>query len=124
MGALTYYLPLFDPETREQFIYTTSSLGGKDALAVLQDAFADHNEGRAQYELPVVELASDSYINQYDKKIFKPIFDIVDWCEMPPAFRAPKLPPSATLPAIEHHPNEATHKPDEVTRDPDDEIPF
>jgi hypothetical protein len=127
--ALTYYLSLFDPETREQFIYTTSSLGGKDALAVLQDAFADHNEGKAQYELPIVDLAGDSYVNQYDKTIFKPIFDIGGWCEAPPAFRAPKLPPSTAMPlTIEHKSSEeeaSPGKPASIKPDgPDDEIPF
>jgi hypothetical protein len=118
----TYYLGMFDPETREQFIYTTSTLGGKDALAVLQDAFADHNEAKAQYELPIIELASDSYINQQKKTIFKPIFDNVGWCERPPTFRALKLPASALPPAIEHKPGEA--KAQQQRGDMDDENPF
>jgi hypothetical protein len=123
--TLTYYLAMFDPETREQFVYTTSSQGGKGALATLQDAFADHNEPRAldACELPVIELASDSYINSYDQRIFKPIFEITGWCELPPAFRAPRLPPSAMPPAIEHKPGE--HKASEPKTPPvmpDDEF--
>src|SRR6516165_8192594 len=79
----TWYLALFDDETREQFVWSTNSDGGKDALSTLQDAFADHNEGRAleDYESPIVELGSDWYINSYKKKIFKPILDIVGWCK-------------------------------------------
>ena len=123
---LCHYLPMFDPETREQFVFTTTSDGGKDALADLQDAYADHNEGRAldACEWPIVELAGESYVNSYGKTIHKPIFDIVGWCEPPPAFRRPKLPPSApVLRVIEHKPAEA--KPSLDKRSSlDDEIPF
>jgi hypothetical protein len=110
---LTYYLALHDPATREQFIFSTSSGGGKDALANLQEAFADHNEERAadDYEWPFVELASDSYVNTYGKKIFKPIFETVSWVKPPPAFRLPKPPASTAVtadftrrPALEHRP--------------------
>jgi hypothetical protein len=119
--APTYYSAKFDPETREQFVWTTNSGGGKDALAVLQDAFADHNEGRAltDYEWPIVELGSDWYINSYKKKIFKPILDNVGWCKPPAAFRLPKPPATSTRLRV--------IKPGEVpspSGDPDDEIPF
>ena len=123
---LTYYLALHDPATREQFIFSTSSGGGKDALANLQEAFADHNEKAApeDYEWPFVELASDHYVNTYGKKIFKPIFETVDWVKPPPAFRLPK-PPAATAimvtdftrrPALEHLAEEWPPKP--TTADP------
>jgi hypothetical protein len=111
---LCHYLAMFDPETREQFVFTTSSAGGKDALAELQDAFADHNEALAPgaREWPIVELAGDSYVNSYGKTIHKPIFDVVGWCAPPPAFRQPRVPPSAPLPgAIEHQPTEAKPAP-------------
>jgi len=108
---LTYYLAMFNPETRRHFVFSTSSGGGKDALANLQEAFADHNEGRAleDYELPLVELASDSYVNSYGKKIHKPVFEIIGWVKAPQSFRLQK-PPAATVmtlaeitkPAIEH----------------------
>jgi hypothetical protein len=116
---LNYYLAMGDPETREQFIYSTNSGGGKNALAALQTAFADHNEDRApdNYEWPVVELASDSYVNSMDKKIFKPIFDIVSW-EKPPAWFRPPKPPATTIAA-----GAIEHKPDS-NNDPDDGVGF
>jgi hypothetical protein len=95
--SFCFYLPLFDEETREHLILTTSSSGGKDAVSDLIMAFADHNDGRdpTDYEWPIVELSSDSYINTHDKRIFKPIFDIVGWIKPPAAFRLPK-PPATT----------------------------
>jgi hypothetical protein len=119
----TWFLALFDDETREQFVWSTNSDGGKDALSALQEAFADHNEGRApeDYESPIVELGSDWYINSYKKKIFKPTLDIVGWCKLLAAFRLPKPPAtSITLRVIEHKPGEAPSPSD----DPDDDVPF
>jgi hypothetical protein len=66
-------------------------------LAALQDAFVDRNETRdpSDYDWPVVELAGESYVNSQNKRVFKPLLDVVDWVKPPAAFRLPKPPPSS-----------------------------
>jgi hypothetical protein len=95
-------LSLFDLETHEIFLFTTSSMGGLDATGVLAEAYADNVAAHPEdvNRLPVVELASDSYVNTKGKKIFNPIFDIVDWAERPAGIRRLKPPPPPPL-AIE-----------------------
>jgi len=90
---LVWYLALFDQETREQFLYSSGSDGGRQTLAALQEAFADHNEGRGSLEWPIVELSSDSYVNKKTgMKVYKPLLEILNWVTPPAAFRRPKLP--------------------------------
>jgi hypothetical protein len=96
-------LPMFDPETREPFIFTSSNDGGKDAVTALVDAVVDNValHPDATNQLPVCELSSDSYVNSRGKEIFKPIFEIVGWDERPDAVRHIKPPPVDML-ALEH----------------------
>jgi hypothetical protein len=107
----TWVLTLADQETREQFVLALSSITGKeDALSALQTAFVDHNEGQDQAfcEVPIIELASDSYLTQAGKKNFKPLLDVVGWTAPPLWIRAPTLPPETIIQ------EEPGPKPDEV----------
>jgi hypothetical protein len=101
--ASVVLLPMYDPETREPFIFTSSNDGGKDAVTALVDAVVDNValHPDATNQLPVCELASDSYVNSRGKEIFKPIFEIVGWDERPDAVRRIKPPPIDML-ALEH----------------------
>src|SRR5262245_19395197 len=94
---VTYYLAAFDDETGQTLIFTTSSRGGKDWLAGLQDEFAIHNDGRppTEWQWPRVELTSESYINSYGKKFYAPIFRVLEWCDPPANFKAIR-PPAST----------------------------
>jgi hypothetical protein len=137
--AFVVLLPMFDPETREPFIFTASSDGGKDAVTALVDAVVDNVflHPNATNQLPVCELASDSYVNSRGKEIFKPIFEIVGWDARPTAVRHIKPPPIDML-ALEHK-TEASEPVEVVSPKPkrqrvaaggggradmDDEIPF
>jgi hypothetical protein len=118
---LTYFLGCFDPETQPQFVFATTSAGGRDALANLQDAFVKHNEVRATvpWQWPLIELSSDSYINSFGKKIFVPIFHVLSWSDPPAGFKA--IQPPATTPLIATKSNGS----DPPSRDEmDDDIPF
>jgi hypothetical protein len=127
---LAYYPPAYEEETRQRYIFTTSSTGGKDALATLQEAFADHNETLAAAQCPVVELLSDSYVNNFGKRIYFPIFGIVGWVDQPSFFRAVTPPPSAALivkPPLALEANGSDFGGAETDRrsgDMNDEIPF
>jgi hypothetical protein len=121
------------PRNATTFYVVTTSDGGKDALAALQVAFAEYNEARPDKEpqWPLVELTSDSYINSFSKKIFFPIFDILDWQDPPANFQAVTPPPN-TVAKIEHKPDfdeaadaatdKATAQP--IGQDLNDAIPF
>ena len=78
-------------------MFVTSSAGGKDALATLQADFVEHNEARPDKDpqSPLVELLVDSYFNSYNKQIFVPIFDILNWLDPPADFHAVTPPMSA-----------------------------
>jgi hypothetical protein len=101
--ASVVLLPLYDPETREPFIFVSSNDGGKDAVTALVDAVVDNValHPDATNQLPVCELAPGSYVNSRGKEIFKPIFEIVGWDERPEAVRHIKPPPVDML-ALEH----------------------
>lgn len=68
-------------ETGEQLIFKSSSLGGGKAVSsvfkALRGALAKH----PTYHVPVITLSSNSYINKNyaNKKIFNPVFIMVDW---------------------------------------------
>jgi hypothetical protein len=100
--AAVVLLPMFDLETREPFVFTSDSGGGKDAVTTLVDAMVDnvalHPEDANK--LPLCELASDSYLNSHGKQIYTPIFEIAAWETRPEAVRRIKPPPAPVL-AIE-----------------------
>jgi hypothetical protein len=127
---LTYFLPAQDPETRQHCIIVTHSTTGKDALAMLQIAFVEHSETQPDRapQWPIVTLANDgSFISQHGGKIWKPLYEIVDWTDPPPNFQAVTAPPDTAK--IEHKPDlfavaagGAGALP--IDQDTGDEIPF
>jgi hypothetical protein len=94
--------PMFDDETRESFLFISSNQGGRDAVAILTNAFVENSELHPEDagKLPLCSLASDSYLNTHSKRIHFPIFEIIDWIERPAAVRRIKPPPVVML-AIE-----------------------
>jgi hypothetical protein len=90
-------LPLFDPETHETFIFATTTDGGKSAVGLLAKAFAAEQRKHSGATLPIVELDTDSYVNNSGKRIFTPIFDIIGWTDRPAAVKH-SLPPPMPCP--------------------------
>jgi hypothetical protein len=97
---MTFILPLSSPQSDELFFYNTTSRGGRDCLANLQEAFADHREAYPDeaHKLPVVQLARDHYPHPEYGRVETPVLDLMYWVE-PPEVKAIK--PPAPLP-IEH----------------------
>jgi hypothetical protein len=62
----------------EVVTFTTSSVGGRDALSKLCQAFANSHKAHPG-KFPVVELNVDSYRHKMYGEIAKPKFVIVDW---------------------------------------------
>jgi hypothetical protein len=62
----------------EVFTFSTATVGGEGAIAVLCEAHGRTTEGVGQY--PVVQFQSDSYLHKVKSygKVFVPIFKIVD----------------------------------------------
>ena len=138
---LTSFLPLVDQSDAGQlFLFSTSTQGGKDAFANVLDAYADNRKVHAD-EIPLVELARDSYEHAFYGRIFTPMFEIVEWCERPigikpiyaPVSQVPIAAAGANGRLIEHE-RPSTHSADQPATDepepgrfPDDlndEIPF
>ena len=71
--AAVVLLPMWDPETREPFLFTSANQGGRDGVSTLVDAFLDNCQTRPKdnRKLPLVELSSDSYTNTQGKQIFR-----------------------------------------------------
>jgi hypothetical protein len=121
---LTFFLPLSDPETDELFVYSTTSRGGRDCLANLQEAYADNRQYHPAeaHKLPLVELDASHYQHQDFGRVETPTFDIIEWVEPPANVKQIKPPMSASpLLAIEHVAKPAETKP---ASEPNDEIPF
>jgi hypothetical protein len=74
-------LPMYDPESREPFIFTSSNGGGKDAVTALVDAVVDNAALHPDDadKLPLCQLSGDHYENSHGKTIYTPIFEIMDW---------------------------------------------
>ncbi len=71
-------LPMKDPETGQEFIFTTGSRGGIGAIGKLASGY-----GRARYKqadkLPVIEIGADSYRHKTYGDVSYPTFKIVEW---------------------------------------------
>ncbi len=104
---MTSYLPLTDPGDGTLYIYSTTSGGGRDALANLQEAFADNREFHPQeaHKLPVVTLSADHYQHPEFGRVETPMFEIVRWVDPPANMKAIRPPaPASQMLAIEHTP--------------------
>jgi hypothetical protein len=123
----TFLLPLSAPKTGQLYMYSTTSRGGKDALAKVQDAYADHCEmhPKEAHKLPAVCLAADWYPHPEYGRVETPCFDIVGWVDPPPGVKQIRPPASTSVLAIEHKTIDATPEPE--TENPGagmDAIPF
>jgi hypothetical protein len=76
--ARTSYLALRDVVSDEIVCFTSSSDGGRKAVAKLADRY-DRLRHRFKAKMPVVSLTSESYQHNTYGKILKPTFRIVDW---------------------------------------------
>jgi len=124
--VLQWSLPLFNQVSGEEVIYSTDTLGGRDALAALLQAFADRVESNPEDEkiLPIIELGSSSYSHPERGKILVPIFDIIGWA-VPPNKPRPPLPapqPPEALPKVAPAAIEGPRT--SLGNDMDDSIPF
>jgi hypothetical protein len=71
---LTFFLPLTDPNDGGFFVYSTTSRGGKDAIADLLDAYSHNREHHPQeaHKLPQVCLSGDHYNHPDFGRVEKP----------------------------------------------------
>jgi hypothetical protein len=76
--AKTVYLAMRDVSNDEVVCFTSSSDGGRKAVARLADRY-DRQRHRFKAKMPVVTLESESYDHKKYGKILKPRFRIVDW---------------------------------------------
>ena len=95
----------------QEVLYRNNSNGAVKAYEQVFDDVQDRPEN--DFEFPIVELTSSSYVHSgYKKKIFEPVFKVVDWCNRDqellslrngsaPAVEAPKVDPAPTEPTSE-----------------------
>jgi hypothetical protein len=76
--AKTCYLALRDVSNDEICCFTSSSDGGRKAVAKLADRY-DRLRHKHKAKMPVVTLGSESYQHGTYGKILKPTFRVVDW---------------------------------------------
>jgi hypothetical protein len=92
-------LPFWDVDSREVLLFSAANQGSRDAVAHLVAAYINNVEVHPEdlTKVPLVELETDSYLNKHGKKIFTPIFAIIDWIERPAAVRRILPPPVKML---------------------------
>ncbi len=71
-------LPMKDPETGQEFVFTTGSRGGIGAIGKLSTAYGRQRHKQAD-KLPVIEIGSDSYRHKTYGDVSYPTFNIVTW---------------------------------------------
>jgi hypothetical protein len=123
---LTFFLPLTDPNNGELFVYSTTSRGGKDALANLQDSYADNREHHPKeaHRLPLICLSSDHYQHPDFGRVETPALDIVRWVEPPKNLKVLRPPASASAPLAIEQKKDETKDFGDFGADFNDEIPF
>ena len=77
-------LPMVDPNTRAEYTFSSSSVGGVRAAKRLADTYVKQMKAAPETTkgcLPVVALGSDSYKHNDKKRgtIHNPVFEGVDW---------------------------------------------
>jgi hypothetical protein len=117
-----FYLPQAD-DAGQLFVYSTSSRGGKEAIANLLEAYGDFCEQEGKNKFPLVGLSSDHYGHPEFGRVEVPIFEILAWRDRPANVKQIK-PPAASTPllTIEHTAEPAAEK--KKPNAFDDEIPF
>jgi hypothetical protein len=76
--ARTVYLAMRDVSNDEIICFTSSSDGGRKAVAKLADRY-DRLRHKHKAKFPIVSLGSESYQHGTYGKILKPAFRVVDW---------------------------------------------
>ncbi len=71
-------LPMKDPETGQEFVFTTGSRGGIGAIGKLATKYGRQRHKQAG-KLPVIEIGSGSYRHKTYGDVSYPTFDIVGW---------------------------------------------
>ena len=79
--SLQYLLPIEDTENGEVAIFTTSTAGGRRAVADLCKSYARHCKKRQRRGLPIVRLATTDMPTKAFGPVPRPDFEIVDWDE-------------------------------------------
>ncbi len=74
----TATVSLKNPRTSEEFTFTTSSTGGRQAVAKLVYAWR-HGVTQGKSGLPVITLGSDTYKHKKFGPVHFPVFKIVRW---------------------------------------------
>jgi hypothetical protein len=83
----------------EKLVYSTTSVGGLNAIATLAEDYAKQFAKNPKKMIAVVSLLNDSYKhkNKTYGKIYTPVLSVVDWVDQLPEVNAmphpPKLPP-------------------------------
>jgi hypothetical protein len=123
---LQFYLPFYHPISGEQFIWSTNSGGGEDAIGNVLKAYIDRVDFAPEDEtiLPRIELSSGGYNHRDGFFVATPELNIVGWVK-PPAIPRPTLPPPPPLPSALPSPASSNATAIEKTKKTlDDEIPF
>ena len=76
--ALTNTLPFKDPETGQEFVFTTSSKGGINAVRRLSSAFGSQRHKHGD-KLPIVTIGSGSYKHRIYGEVHVPVLKITGW---------------------------------------------
>ena len=76
----TATLPLKNPRTGEEFTFSTSSTGGRQAVAKLVYAWR-HGVTQGKSGLPVITLGSDTYPHKKFGPVHFPVFKVVRWAD-------------------------------------------
>jgi hypothetical protein len=129
---LQYTLPLYHPVSGRQFIWSTNTRGGQDAIGSLLTAYIERVELAPEdgTVLPRVALNSGGYTSKEGHFVATPEPDILGWVR-PPSTPRPVLPPppplTAALPSPESAPviEDSSPKVSYPANSPfNDEIPF
>lgn len=71
-------LPFKDPETGEEYVFTTGSKGGIGAIGKLASAYGSHRQ-KHDGEMPIVQIGASSYRHKTYGEVHFPVFRIVSW---------------------------------------------
>jgi hypothetical protein len=130
---LAWFLPLIDEKTGELFIYSTPSKGGKDALAALLEAYADHCEqeqdhklsAQPSYKQPIVTLKADSYPHpKFSSQVIIPVLDIIRWVDPPDFPKLKAFRPPTSVSALLAPDTKRIASAKELDDEIDDQIPY
>jgi hypothetical protein len=78
----TLFVYLIDPQTAEEFTYSTSSLGGRDCVINLAGQIK-RIRGKYSEAVPLVELGAAPMRTKYGSRS-KPVLKVIDWLNTAP----------------------------------------